>query len=543
MNYAAATKPKLIELIVEQQHQITEKDHQIIEKDHQIIEKDHQIEKLIAENLLLKSKLFGSSSEKQSTAPEDNLLDEAVPPNAEEQAEIEAVEQEIQVSSHTRQKAGQGARKPLPDNLPFIEIVHDVAEEDKFCSCGDKLSHIKDEISMQLEIIPAQMYIVKHIRRKYGGCENKCDTSIKLAPMPLLPLPKSIAAPGLLSHVVVSKYQDHLPLYRQEQILQRLGIDIVRQTLSLWVLKGSELLMPLYELMIKQINAYDVAYADETTLQVINEQGKRAQSKSYMWLVTGGAAQEFSYVFKYSPSRSVDVLFELLGDFEGYLHCDGYSGYDAFYKRQKERGKLVTLVGCWYHMRRKFIEAAKTSKSSGIAKWIIKKVARLAKMEKDFEHLGPEQRHEQRQQQSVSIIQEIRDKLATVKDTIPPKSKLGQAVTYTCNQWDKLDNYTLDGRLENSNNLSERGMKHFVTGRKNWLFAYSVEGAICSAIYFSFSHTCKHHQVNFYLWLKYVFSVIREHPKERLHELLPYNVAPELLEAAGKLPELKYNTS
>ena len=211
--------------------------------------------------------------------------------------------------------------------------------------------------------------------------------------MPKLPLPKSIAAPGLLAHVITSKYEDHLPLYRQENILQRLGIDIPRQTISSWVIKAYKLLIPLYALMMRNICAYDVAFADETTIQVIKEKDKTSQSKSYMWVIGGGSVETFSYIFKYSSSRSHEVLYELLDGFSGYLHCDGYPGYDLFAKKQGEKDINIIQVGCWYHARRKFMEAAKTTKSPEISKWIINRIAKLSKIKSNVKELSPREIH------------------------------------------------------------------------------------------------------------------------------------------------------
>ena len=242
------TKKKLIskEAVVVEQNQI------ITEYKQSLKEQLELTTKLQAENILLKNKLFGSSSEKQSTLPEDNTLDEAETPAEEILKEIEETDEEITIPEHTRKKRKSGKRNSLPKSLPTVDIICDLPEKERVCDCGCQLKHIKDCISEQLEIIPAQLYRVRYIRKVYANCKNKCDTTIKTAPMPSLPLPKSIAGPGLLAHTVTAKYQDHLPLYRQEQILQRLGIEIKRQTINLWVIKAYKLLLPLYELMLKK---------------------------------------------------------------------------------------------------------------------------------------------------------------------------------------------------------------------------------------------------------------------------------------------------
>ena len=489
---------------------------------------------------LLKDKLFGSSSEKKSTLPQDNLLDEAVPPSIEAISEIEAADEEISVKSHIRKIINKnGSRRPLPDYLPVVEEIYDLPESEKICNCGLPLKYIKDVVTEQLGLIPMQLYKKVIIRRKYAGCENKCDEIIKTSPMPIQSFPKSIASPSLIAHIVTAKYEDHLPLYRQESIFQRLEIDIARQTLSNWVLKAAELLNPLYKLLQENICSYDVAFADETTLQVLKEKDRKSQTKSYMWVAGGGKSDKFCYYYHYSPSRSHEVLYEIIPDFSGYLHSDGYSAYDCFANKQKEKSLNITQVGCWYHARRKFIEVAKVSKNKGIASWIIDRIGRLAKIEEESKTLLAEERYKIRQNKSIPVLNEMKIKLESSKDTIPPKSKLGEAVNYTLNQWNKLINYTLDGRLANNNNIMEREIKPFAVGRKNWLFSNSVQGAICSAIFFSFRATCKCHKINFYLWLKYVFRVIKETPNDKLSELLPYNIDPILLKAESEIPELK----
>jgi len=458
-------------------------------------ENEKILEQLKEYILLLKHAQFASRSEKYiDNDPQGRLFDEAsVPSNPEE---IEAAEAEIAVPAHTRKKRG---RKPLPADFPREQIIYDLHESEKSCACGCRLSHIGDECTEQLDIIPAKITVLQHIQMKYA-CKT-CEGTIKTAKKTKQPIPKSIAAPGLLAHVLTSKFQFHLPLYRQEQMLRNIGADIPRATLSLWVIKCGQLLQLLVNLLEDEILGYDVAFADESTLQVLKEKNKTAQSKSYMWVYGGGPPERLSYVYHYHPSRSHQVAIDFFSDFKGYLHCDGYQAYDNL---SKINGK-VTQVGCWYHARRKFMDAAKTSKKSGISHWFLKQIQRLAKIEaliSDSE-FNAEQIYAYRQSHAPEIIEKIKGKLDEYVNKVPPQSLVGKAISYTLKQWPKLLIYLEDGRLEISNNRMERAVKPFATGRKNWLFANSIDGAKAAAIIFSLVETCKTHNVNSYEWLRH----------------------------------------
>lgn len=278
-SYFNKTKEELIKLIQSQSKQI------------QFLEEQIQAYRL---------RKFGNRSEKIN-ANQLSLFNEAVCPKNPDV--ILAEEEKLQIASYERKKSP--GRKPLPTELPRIPRVYDFSEDEKICACGCALTHIKDEKTEQLEIVPAKIYVIEHIRKKYA-CRN-CEETIKTAPMPTQPIPRSIAASGLLSHVLVSKFQDHLPLFRQEQILRRIGVDIPRATLSLWVIKCADLLLPLMKLLHDRILTYDIAYADETTLQVLKEPNKSVQSKKYMWLFAGGPPEQFVYYY-YTTIIHLDLM-------------------------------------------------------------------------------------------------------------------------------------------------------------------------------------------------------------------------------------------
>lgn len=504
--YNNKTKEELINLLAEQAKQIDSQAKQI---------------SLLEEYILAhKHRQFGSKTETISST-QLSIFNEAKLPKDKEK--ILTQESEIQVASYTR-NANVG-RKALPADLPRVPKIYDLDEADKVCDCGSALSHIKDEKTEQLEIIPAKIYVIEHIRKKYA-CKSCADT-IKTAPLPALPIPRSIASSGLLSHVLISKYQDHLPLYRQEKMLKRIGVDLPRTSLSLWVLKCAELLNPLMKLLHDTILNYDIAYADETTCQVIKEPNKGTQSKKYMWLFAGGAPDQFCYYYQYHPARSHHVPLQFFTDFRGYVHCDGFQAYDTL----ASANKSITLVGCLYHARRKFMEVIKITKATtGVAVDVINHIAKIAKIEDEIKLLSAAEKYQLRFEQAKLLLNTLHDYLMQHIDAIPPKSLLGQAVSYTLNQWPKLLTYLNDGRLDNNNNLSERAIKPFVMGRKNWMFSNSVEGAHAGATIFSLIETCKHHNVEAYDYFSYVLNALPTCTTlDDYEKLLPFNIDKTLL--------------
>ena len=476
--------------------------------------------------LLMKHEKFAARSEKYSDSSlQGRLFDEVA--SSEDAVIAEETEEAIIVQSHTRRKTG---RKPLPKDLPREQITHDLAEQDKLCPCGCELSCIGDERTEQLDIIPAKIKVIEHIQLKYA-CKS-CKETIKLAEKDKQPIPKSFATPGLLAYVLTQKFQFHLPLYRQEQMFKAIGVELLRGTLSNWVIKCGELLQPLVNLMADEILSYDIAYADETTVQVLNEENKTAQSTSYMWCYGGGPPDRFCYLYHYHPSREHKIPKLFFAEYKGFLHCDGYQAYDALAKENAD----VTLVGCWYHARRKFADAAKVSKNPGISAWFIKQIARLSKVEKiiNDENQSAEQAFHYRLDKAKPIVEKIKIKLDEHQHKTSTSSLLGKAIHYVLNQWPKLQHYFNDGRLEISNNRMERAIKPFATGRKNWLFANSVEGSKAAANIFSLIETCKAHDINPYGWLRTTLQKIPYcETVEHYEQLLPFNLISNAANQVG----------
>ncbi len=479
---------------------------------------------------LMESQRFGARSERL-VSEQGQLFNEA---ESEATAALEDDETDaIAVPAHTRTKRG---RRPLPDFLPVREIVHDLPEEEKVCDHdpSHRLVEIHRETSDQLQFIPATVEILRHIRPKYA-CPS-CKQGVKIAPMPKLPIPKSFATPSLLAHVATSKYVDGLPLYRQEKIFQRLGIDVSRATLASWMVKMGDLVEPLVERIRDEVRQGSFVQCDETPFQVLKEPGKRAQSQSYLWVLRGGDAGHPLIYYEYDPSRSSEVPKRLLRGFEGFLQTDGYEGYTALGKEPS-----IVHVGCWAHTRRKFDEAlrgqgktkkkgAKSSAKQSKARQALTQIQALYAIERSVKEATPEQRHATRQERSRIVIEKLRRWLDESIDSVPPQSLTGKAMFYMNRQWPKLVRVLDDGRIPLDTNLVENAIRPFVVGRKNWLFADSVAGARASANLYGLIETAKANRIEPGRYLAYLFDRLPNVTLlEELDALLPQNVDPESL--------------
>lgn len=485
-----------------------------------IVEQALRIATLEEYVMLGKIKHYGASSEK---SPDQREMFNEVELTVVAEEILAELEQE-KAGSRTVPKKKPG-RKPLPADLPRIRIEYDLAESEQRCACGCERTVIGEETSEQLDIIPAQIQVLLHVRKKYA-CKT-CEGEITTAPLPPQPIPKSNASPGLLAHIAISKYQDALPLYRQEAILHRSGIDIPRNTLANWMIKAGTLLQPLLNLLEDQLLAYPVMHCDETTLQVLKEPDKPASSQSYMWVRVGGPPTQPIRLFHYAPSRSGSVARELLDGYRGYLQTDDYAGYNRVCANN-----AITQLGCWAHVRRKFIEAQKATsakRSAGKADMAVSLIAKLYAIEKSIRATDIETRYQIRQQESVLQLKKIREWLDKTLHSTLPKGLLGKALSYLDKNWNKLTVYTDDGRLCIDNNPAENAIRPFVIGRKNYLFSASVQGATSSANLYSLIETAKANELEPYCYLRHLFT---ELPKadsvESIEALLPWNTAEKM---------------
>lgn len=480
---------------------------------------------------LFRTARFGRKSEKNVVAEQMAMqFDEAVP--VEEIKEQETA-QESETITYTRNKKGTG-RKALPKSLPYVEQIHDLSDEEKQCDCGCALTHIKDEITEQLDVLPQITFRVVHIRKKYA-CKN-CEETIRTAKLPKQPIDKAIATPGLLAAIINSKFNCHMPLYRQEAMFREANISVTRGTLSNWLIKSADLLTPLVKLMEADIHKYDIAYADETTLQVLKEKNRLPTQKSYMWLFMGGPPDKRAIVYQYHPTRSHQVPLDFFADFKGYLHADCYNAYVAL-------GQLdhIQHVACFAHARRYFVDVAKSHKKQGLAHKIVTLIGKLYQLERDLkeEHASSSVIFMRRNEHARPILAQIKSTLDDAQLKVPPKSPLGAALFYSLTHWNALNNYLCDGRLDIDNNLSERTIKPFVIGRKNWLFHGNDIGARAGSILFSLIETCKQNKIEVFSWFKYVLANIHNaNTMEQLEKLLPYHINRNFLKDMRSIPNL-----
>lgn len=462
-------------------------------------------------NLAL-ARRYAASSEKVSP-DQIRLFDEA---EADTQAEPE--DDEVIVPAHTRRKRG---RKKLPDTLPRVEHVHELSAADRICPHdGAVLAEIGEVASEQLDIVPAKIQVIRHIRKQYAcGC-GQC---IKTAALPKQPIPKSMASPGLLAHITVSKYQDALPLYRQETILRRIGVELPRATLANWMIRSGALIQPLINLMRDQMLDYDIVQMDETPVQVLKEPGKRAQSKSYIWVQRGGPPDRPIVLYDYDPGRGAGVPKRLLEGFRGYLQTDGYDGYNAVVAANG-----LTHVGCMAHARRRFNDAVKAqgrNRKRGKAHRGLALIRKLYRIEGQARRLTPQDRYAHRQKHARLVLDEMRSWLDDVLPQVPPTSAAGKALNYLHNEWGQLIRYLDDGRLEIDNNSAENAIRPFVLGRKNWLFSASVKGVKASANLYSLIETAKANKLEPYAYLRHVFTELpKAETVEAIESLLPGNL-------------------
>ena len=377
-----------------QRQELTNKDKELTNKKTTIEVQSETIEILKFQLAKALQARFGRKSEKGDDK-QLSLFDEADVGDMQE--ELEKEDEEITVASYTKKKSG---RKPLPKELPREQRVYDLTDEDKVCECGNCLEKFGEDKYEQLEYIPAEIKVIENIKYKYV-CK-KCEGNIKVAKMPRQPIPKSIATPSLLAHTIISKFENHLPLYRQERIWQSFDIDLPRCTLSNWILKVGDLVTPLIEKMKEYIVNGNYTQADETSLQVLKEEGKLATSKSYMWVYRSGPPAKEVIVYEYQPNRKSTNPTNFLKDFSGHLQTDGYKGYNEIHSE-----KRIIPVFCMAHVRRGFMDIVKISKKNGKAKIAVNFIKKLYKIEKQIKDLSADEKQKIRQKKSNPYFKKI----------------------------------------------------------------------------------------------------------------------------------------
>jgi transposase len=414
-------------------------------------------------------------------------------------------------------KDGHG-RKPLPASLPRQPVLHDVPPEQRVCpDCGGERTCIGHEVREQLEFIPASLVVLEHIRPKYA-C-RACEANVVIAERLPEPIDKGLPGPGLLAHIAVSKYADHLPLYRLEGIFQRSGVELSRSTMCDWMAVAAELLEPIVKRMLSLILTSEVVQNDDTTVPVQDHSGKGIKT-GRLWVSIGDHDHRY-VVYTYTPDRSAAGPEKIFKDFKGYLQADAYSAYDGLY----QSGAIVE-VGCLMHARRKFYEARTSDppRSHQALAWI----SLLYEVERDAKEREPTDypafvavRHQLRGERSRPIFDKFHAWLEAELPKVLPKSPIGEAIQYALNHWEALKRPLEAGFLELDNGACERAFKPVAVGRKNWLFAGSDKGGQTAAVLMSLCRTCQDLGIDPQAYLRDVLDRISTHPAKRIDELLP----------------------
>ncbi|MBX4876880.1 IS66 family transposase [Rhizobium bangladeshense] len=420
-------------------------------------------------------------------------------------------------------------RRPLPEDLPLERVEYDLADDQKACPCCKSQMHRMGEAVTEQLHIEVKAKVLQNVRFKYA-CRH-CDrtginTPVMIAPMPPQPLPGSIATASTLAFALVHKYVDGTPLYRVAQTFERAGVPISRGALAHWVIGSSERhLHRIYDALRLRLQSQPLIHGDETTVQVPKEKNKEATSTSYMWAYRSSEdSDEPIVLLDYQPGRGQVHPQTFLGDYRGILVSDGYTAWRTLHG--------ATHVGCIAHSRRRFVEALKTRKNGGgPPEQALRFFDQLYRIEKQARDQTPDAGETQfdcirrfRQQHSLPVLIALKIWLDTIAPKVVPDTKLGDAVSYTLNQWDYLTRYISDGRMPIDNNILERDIRVFATGRKSWLFSDTADGAKASAVIYSLMLTCRACGVDPLSWLRHVLTELPQRDEAAdIGDLLPFN--------------------
>ena len=476
--------------------------------------KDEEINQLKSDNLYLKQELdklkrmlFGAKSERfiSDIHPAQLILGLGIEPQSVSQAPKETIS--YQRKKPLEKTPAVHSRQPLPAHLPRQEVV--LEPENK----QEGAKKIGEEITEVLEYTPGQLYVKKYIRPKYA---QPLEKGIIIADLPSLPIPKGNAGASLLSHIIVSKFVDHLPFYRQVQMFKRMYVNIAESTINDWFSAGCETLYPLYEELTKQIKQRNYLMADETPIPVLDKDKPGATHQGYYWSYY--SPPDRLVCFDYQRGRGKDGPVNFLKDFKGKLQTDGYAAYSTF-----EGSRDITLLACLAHVRRKFDEALNNDNDR--ASYFLLKVQELYAIEGQCreESYLMEKRGELRQEKALPILEELESWLKANLIEVLPQSAIGKAIAYALRLWSRIKRYSNDGQCEIDNNLIENSIRPIALGRKNYMFAGSHDGARRAAMIYSFLGTCKINEVNPSDWLTDVLNRIQDHKANKLTDLLPQN--------------------
>lgn len=456
----------------------------------------------------LTRRLFGRRSERLDPGEltffgEKDFSDAKIAASPEE---IEPEPKEARARSSRR-----NGRRPLPKDLPRKRIEHDVESQEKVCAdCGGEKRRFGEDVSEQLEYVPASLYVIEHVRPKYA-CPH-CQANVSQGEKPAQPIEKGLPGPGLLAHVIVSKYGDHLPLHRQEQIFARHGVDLSRKTLCDWMMQSAWLLAPVVAAMKKEMLKSLAIHTDDTPVPV-HQKGKT--HRAYLWVYIGDADHPFT-IYDFTWTRNRDGPEKFLRGYRGYLHADAFSGYDWLYA-----SGIIIEVACWAHARRKFFDAK--SSAPAAAHQALLAIKELYAVERAAKSLDADERLILRWQKAKPRLDDFEGWLSELQAKALPKSPLGQAISYALQNWKALNRYLEDGRLAIDNNAAERALRSVVVGRKNWLFAGSERGGTAAAVLYSLIASAKQNGLDPFAYLRDLLIRVPTHPYPQIHQLLPNN--------------------
>ena len=498
----------------------------ILSQHEQLLSRDNEIEHLKLLIAKLRRMQFGRKSEKLDRQIEqlELRLDELQATQAENAAASHTPARIAPVASiatkpvHGESVQGKPARKPLPEHLP--REVRKYPPKQKACpDCGGELKSLGEDVSEILEYVPARFKVIRQVRPKLACA---CCERIVQAEAPSRPIERGVAGPGLLAHVLVSKYCDHLPLYRQSEIYAREGVELERSTLADWVGGTSQLLAPLVEALRRHVLSAGKLHADDTPVPVLAP-GNGKTKTGRLWTYVrddrpAGDATPAAVWFAYSPDRKGEHPQSHLVNFMGTLQADGYAGFDAVY----ETGRIQEAA-CWAHVRRKFYDLHLAHQSQ-VAAEAMERIAALYAIEKEIRGHAAGERREIRNAQARPLLDSLKQWLEETLGKLSRKSDTALAVRYALSRWDALLRYVDDGRIEIDNNAAERSLRAVALGRKNYLFAGSDAGGERAAAIYSLIGTAKLNGLDPEAYLRNVLSRIADHPINRIDELLPWNV-------------------
>jgi transposase len=497
---------------------------QLLSKDEQLASRDSEIEQLKLLIAKLRRMQFGRKSEKLEWQIEqlELKLDELEASRAERGAPSATP---TSVESNCAKKP---VRRPLPAHLPR-EVRKILPKQEACPDCGGELKHLGDDVSEMLEYVVEHFKVIQQVRPKLA-CS--CCDKIVQAEAPSRPIARGMAGPGLLAHVLVSKYADHLPLYRQEEIYAREGVELDRSTLADWVGGTSKLLGPLVEALRRQVMSAEKLHADDTPVPVLAP-GNGKTKTGRLWTYVrddrpAGSATPPAVWFAYTPDRKGEHPRAHLKEFTGTLQADGYAGYDQVYE-----GGRIQEAACMAHVRRKFYDLH-VAHNSSVAAEALERIGALYAIEKEIKGRSPAERREIRTARSKPLMESLKGWLEEILGKLSKKSDTARAVRYALGRWEALLRFCDDGRIEIDNNAAERSLRAVVLGRKNFLFAGSDAGGERAAAIYSLIATAKLNNLNPEAYLRNVLSRIAEHPINRIEELLPWNLATESPEASSR---------